>query len=331
MTVSDITSPTVLLTGPTSGIGAAMLDTLLAHSARPNLVLLARDRKALDLAVHRARTAGLRAHGVTVELGDLAAVQHALTALAEAVADGSMAPLDVVILNAGAQFTDRRRSSAQGHELTFAVNVIAQHALLRGIEPLLAPGAHVVLMGSSTHRGKKASFNLVPDPQWRSPELLSTPESPGAVRGRPAHEREKGGEAYATSKLALVTLAHDWSSRLADSGRRLNTYDPGLVPGTGLGKDMPAYRYWVWKRVMPAMRVLPGATTPATSGRRAVELAMGDRHADVNDGYVEIGRLTRAERVTFDAQRRAELWAWLEQAVADRSPRDARTVADEAA
>ena len=67
-----------------------------------------------------------------------------------------------------AQFVDRRRTGAQGYELTFTVNVIAQHLLLRGLEPLLARDAHVVLMGSSTHRGKKATFNLVPDPQSSS-------------------------------------------------------------------------------------------------------------------------------------------------------------------
>ncbi len=308
-----------------------MLDRLLVHPARPDLVLLARDRSALDACVARARSAGLRARGIPIDLGDLGAVRDAVTVLSDAIVDGSVAPPTAAILNAGAQFTDRRRSSAQGYEITFAVNVIAQHALLRGMEPLLSPRAHVVLMGSSTHRGKRASFNLVPDPVWRSPEVLAVPESVAVAPGRPAEEREKGGVAYATSKLAVVTLAHDWAERLAASGRRLNTYDPGLVAGTGLGKDMPAYRYWVWKRLMPAMRVLPGATTSSIAGRHAVELALGDRHASVHDGYIEIGRLTEAEAVTFNPSRRAELWSWLEHAVANWLPDDVAIAQDEAA
>ena len=36
-----------------------------------------------------------------------------------------MAPIDVVILNAGTQVADRRETSAQGYELNFTVNVIA--------------------------------------------------------------------------------------------------------------------------------------------------------------------------------------------------------------
>lgn len=306
----------VLLTGPTSGIGAKMLDTLIAHPARPQLVLMARDAAALDAALTLARDRGLRAHGIRLDLADLGSVRDALDELSAA----RLGPIDVALLNAGAQFVSRRNTGAQGYELTFTVNVIAQHLLLRGLEPVLAPEAHTVLMGSSTHRGKKQSFNLVPDPRWEAPVDLATAEPAATGETRFADEREKGGVAYATSKLALVTLAHDWATRLAASGRRLNTYDPGLVAGTGLGKDMPGYMYWVWKYVMPAMSVLPGATTPANSGRHAVELAMADAHASLHDGYVEIGRLTRAEEVTFDESRRRELWQWLEGAVAEWLP-----------
>lgn len=321
MTETDIISPTVLLTGPTSGIGAAMLQALVAHPSRPRLVLLARDATGLERAMGIVRERGLEVHGLMIDLGDLATVRDSLTELADRQHAGEIAPIDVAILNAGAQFTDRRKVGVQGYELTFTVNVISQHLLLRGLEPSLASNAHVVLMGSSTHRGKRASFNLVPDPRWSDPIGLATPDSLVGRASRPAADRFAGGTAYATSKLALVTLAHDWAARLSAAGRRLNTYDPGLVAGTGLGKDMVAYRYWVWKRLMPAMSVLPGATTPRVAARHAVELAMGDAHPTLHDGYVEIGKPSSAEAVTFDATRRAALWSWLETAVADMVPR----------
>lgn len=324
MTESAIASPTVLLTGPTSGIGASMLEALLAHPARPRLVLLARDVVALESAVDRARQRGLDAHGIALDLADFATVRPAIDQLAAAIERGDVAPIDVALLNAGAQFTSRRRSGAQGYELTFTVNVMAQHLLLRGIEPLMTPIGHAVVMGSSTHRGKKASFNLVPDPEWEQPAAMAAARDADAITAR-AREREQGGVAYATSKLALVTLSHEWAAQMAAHGRRLNTYDPGLVPGTGLGKDLPGFMYWAWKHVMPAMSVLPGASTVGATARHAVALAMGDAHADLDDGYVEIGRVTAAQPVTFDEGRRRELWTWLESAVADWLPRAART------
>ena len=310
---SNRRSPVVLLTGPTSGIGAATLDHLLTRRSRPTLVLLARDPDALGAAVTAARNRGLTAHGVDVDLADLCSVHAAAASVSELVRRGTIGKIDAVVLNAGVQLTDRRRVSAQGYELTFAVNVLAQHALLRGLEDQLSPAGHAVLMGSSTHRGKRASFGLVPDPVWQPPESLSRPEqAPSSTR---RVSREPGGVAYASSKLALVTLSHEWADRLATSGRRLNVYDPGLVAGTGLGRDMRPHEYWAWRRLMPLMSVLPGATTPARTARHLVALSLGERRRDLHDGYVEMGRVTRAEPVTFDLPRRQALWEWCEQAI----------------
>jgi NAD(P)-dependent dehydrogenase (short-subunit alcohol dehydrogenase family) len=304
--------PTVLLTGPTSGIGAATLERLLSYPSRPDLLLLGRDPAALQRAVDRAHAQGLTARGIRIELADLHSVADACAEVTTLVAAGRSGPVDVAVLNAGLQMTDRRHTSAQGHELTFAVNVLAQHALLRGVEGLLSNRGHVVLMGSSTHRGRRASFGLVPDPQWQAPHILATADSAAQA---PPGTREPGGIAYATSKLALVTLSHEWANRLGRADRRLNVYDPGLVAGTGLGRDMRPHEYWVWRRIMPAMSLLPGATTPARTARHLVSLALGDCHPRLHDGYVEMGRATHAEPATFDPARRRELWTWCEQAL----------------
>lgn len=314
MTQSDITRPTVLLTGPTSGIGAGMMRALLRHPARPHLVLLARNAETLDGALAAARFAGLQADGIHVDLADLVSVRDAVAEVSALVASGAIASVDAAILNAGAQFMSRTKRGAQGHERTFSVNVIAQHLLVTGLTPLLAPEGHIVVMGSSTHRGKKQSFNLIPDPKWVAPTDLATAdpvEAPSA-----AAARERGGIAYASSKLALVTASHVWAQRVAAAGGRLNTYDPGLTVGTGLVREMSAFRYWVWRRIMPVMALHPKATTPRITGRHAVGLALGDTHAEVHDGYIEIGVRTQAEQVTFDADRQRDLITWLDDTVA---------------
>ncbi len=179
-------------------------------------------------------------------------------------------------------------------------------------------------MGSSTHRGRRQSFNLIPDPEWQDPADLAAPdatEAPSAAAGR-----ARGGVAYASSKLALVTASHDWAERLGASGRRLTTYDPGLTVRTGLVRDMPAYRYWVWRYLMPVLALHPKATTARITGRHAVALALGDTHADTHGAYIEIGQLSTAEPVTRDPDRRRELLAWLDAAVAPYLSR--RSVAD---
>ena len=307
MTDHDINSPTVLLTGPTRGIGAAMLDRLLEHPERPRLVLLARDPRALDTAVRRSRAAGRDAVGIAMDLADLRSVDAAIEEIRDRIARGGLAAPNAAMLNAGAQFGDRRGTSVQGIEQTFAVNVVAQHVLVRGVLPMLAPRGHVVLMGSSTHRGRAQSFGLIPSPRYATPEALARTD-----RSEAGATRHAGGRAYADSKLALVTLAHAWGRRAAASGHRLTTYDPGLVPGTGLGRTMPGYMRWTWEHVMPAMAVLPKAATPRTTARHAVDLVMGDRHGGLHGGYVELGRVTRAAERTFDRAHQDELFDWIE-------------------
>ncbi len=90
----------------------------------------------------------------------------------------------------------------------------------------------------------------------------------------------------------IVLLAHAWQRR--HGNLRVNVYDPGLMPGTGLARDMTPARRWIWSHVMPALRVLPGVTTPQASARHLAAFALGATHPDLRGGYVDLGRVTRS-------------------------------------
>ncbi|HZG92642.1 MAG TPA: SDR family NAD(P)-dependent oxidoreductase [Pseudonocardia sp.] len=312
MTVSDITG-SILLTGPTRGLGRALVGELAGRRPAPSLVLAGRDAPAVDAAVAAARSAGAEAAPLALDLARLASVRDAAATVVGDVATGRRAPLTAVVANAGIQVTDRRRRSADGHELTFAVNVLAQHALLRGLLPALAPRAHVVLLGSGTHYGDR-SMGLVAPPRWEDPADLARADL-GEDAGLPV----AGQRAYATSKLAVVLLAHAWQRRHGDR-LRVNVYDPGLMPGTGLARDMSAARQWAWRRVLPALRVLPGVTTPRASARHLAALALGEAHADLRGGYVDIGRETRSSDASYDLAREDRLWDVAEELTTTAAP-----------
>ncbi|SDQ67233.1 KR domain-containing protein [Quadrisphaera sp. DSM 44207] len=76
MTATDITG-TVLLTGPTGGLGRALLEPL-ARRRPEHLVLLGRSAAAMRDAARRASDAGARAVSVVeADLADLDAVARA--------------------------------------------------------------------------------------------------------------------------------------------------------------------------------------------------------------------------------------------------------------
>ena len=297
MTGTDIAA--VLVTGPTRGLGRALVDVLAAHAPRPPLLLAGRAGTARLAAATGARA-------VALDLEDLGAVAGAARAVAELVRSGSVPPLGAVVANAGLQVTDRRQRSADGHELTFAVNVLAQHQLLRGLLPALAPGAHVVLLGSGTHYGDLRSLGLVAPPRWEDPRDLARADV-GEDAGSPA----AGQRAYATSKLAVVLLAHAWQRR--HPRLRVNVYDPGLMPGTGLARAMSPARQWAWRHVLPALRVLPGVTTPRASARHLAALALGETHPALRGGYVDLGRETRSSPASHDRAAEDRLWEVAEE------------------
>lgn len=307
MTATDITSRpvTVLVTGPTRGLGLEAARALVARAPHVRLALLGRAGTTLDAVAAELRRPGRTAEPIGVDFASLAEVRAAAARVRSLVADGALGPLDALVLNAGIQTVDRRHETSDGVELTFGVNVLAPFVLVQELLGVLAPGAHVVLVGSGTHTTDR-STRLVAHPRWEDPADLARPGI-----GDDADTPVAGQRAYATSKLAVNHLCHELQRRHGDR-LRSNVHDPGLMPGTGLARDMSRVRRFLWDHVMPHLP-LPGTSTPERSGAVLAELALGLRFGDLRAGYVDIDQVTRASDESHDEGREARLWEVLEQ------------------
>ncbi|MEB3157506.1 MAG: SDR family NAD(P)-dependent oxidoreductase [Cyanobacteriota bacterium] len=216
----------VLLTGGSSGIGLRAAAQLLAAGHR--LTVLCRD----EATAERLRQ-GLAGDLSTliVDLADLESVARGADALRQAAR-----PIDSLVLNAGLQYSGAPapRWSAQGFELTLAVNHLAHQALLQRLLPLLlrAPSPRLVVTASEVHDPTTAG-GKVGQPAGLG-DLAGLRRGPGAamVNGGPFNAEK----AYKDSKLCNVLQARELARRLVERGLPAGgaplpviAWSPGLV------------------------------------------------------------------------------------------------------
>ena len=170
---------TVLVTGPTSGLGRQVTDELAALGAR--VVLVGRNEERLTAV----RDALVARHGVdrfpivVADMGSLASVR--------AAADQVLATesrLDVLIDNAGAIFPDRT-IGPDGIEATLATLVVGPFTLIGGLLPLLdrTAGSRVIAVTSG---GQYAQGLDLDDLQYPAASMTARARThvPSAPRSR---------------------------------------------------------------------------------------------------------------------------------------------------
>ena len=293
---------TVLITGPTGGLGKAATLAIAKRPApeRPDLLLVGRAGKALTDVAEAARAAGATVQEIGSDLSRLADVRNAGQQVQDLLAAGAVRPLRGLVANAGVFLVDAQNASADGYELTFAVNYLA-HAQLIGdlLDSLVAP-ARIVLIGSNTyHQNIFRRILRVPPALWRDPIELAQP----SAADLPA-TLEDGGIAYSNSKLALLYYAHELQ-RQAPDGINVAVFEPGFMPGTGLTRGHgPGLQ-----RLGRVIERIPGVSSPTRSGPALASIVLDDRWAHLRDGaFVVKDEEREVKPFAKDPAREARLW-----------------------
>ena len=266
---------TVLITGPTSGLGRAATGALAALGAR--VILVGRNRERLT-SVRDQLTAE---HGVdrfpivVADMSSLGSIRGAVARVLE-----TETRLDVLIDNAGAIYPERLEGP-DGIEATLATLVVGPFVLESGLLPLLerTAGSRIIAVTSGGMYTQRLHLD---DLEWTS-------------------EPFSGPRAYARAKRAQVALAREWARRLRGSGIAINATHPGWADTPGLAEALPGFH--------AAMR--PLLRTPAEGIDTLVWLAT-DPMATATSGAVFLDRRPRpfdrvpSTRVPADERRR--LW-----------------------
>ncbi|MCI4066257.1 SDR family oxidoreductase [Micromonospora sp. R77] len=191
MTSSEQTR-TVLITGSTSGIGAATARTLAAQGWR--VVVTGRDQHRGTAVVADIEDNG--GHAVFVP-SDLTSPSEVLRDFARAATEAAGGRLDAVVHNAAlCPAVDTVSLTDTDLEATLAVNVRAPHVLTAALAPMMAARGHgaIVVIGS-----------------WM------------------AHVGHPFVGLYSATKAAEIQLARSWAAEFGPRGVRVNTVSPGAT------------------------------------------------------------------------------------------------------
>ncbi len=187
----DLAGRATLVTGGSRGLGAALGEELARRGAR--VVLVARERAALEARVARIRAQGGEAHGLTADVGD----KQAIYPLAGAAA-ALVGPLDLLVHNASTLGPVPLRplldTECEDAQRALEVNLLGAFRLTKAV------------LGSMLLRRQG---------------LVVAVSSDAAVNGYP------GWGAYGVSKAALDHLVRTWAAEAQGSGVSFLSVDPG--------------------------------------------------------------------------------------------------------
>ena len=208
--MSEFDGKTALVTGSTDGVGRMVAARLAALGAR--VLVHGRDAGRGARAVADIERAGGVAEFLPADLADLAEVRR----LADLVA-ARTDRLDLLVNNAGIGSGGRegvRRTSADGYELRFAVNYLAQFLLTRLLLPLVRQAAPARIVNVSSAGQQAIDFGDV---------MLTRGYS--------------GGRAYCQSKLAQIMFTIDLAGELAETGITVNCLHPATYMDTRMVRE----------------------------------------------------------------------------------------------
>jgi NAD(P)-dependent dehydrogenase (short-subunit alcohol dehydrogenase family) len=275
--VRPVSEQTVLVTGATDGLGKALAGDLAGRGAAVLVHGRSPSRLEETLGEIRAATGGDRVRGYLANLASLADVRR----LADEI-ERDCERLDVLVNNAGiggGPRGGRRETSADGHELRFAVNYLAPFLLTKLLLPLLR---------------RSAPSRIV--------NVASAGQAPIDFDDVMLERRYDGSRAYAQSKLAQITFTFELAERLRASGDEVtvNVLHPASLMNTKMVYESFGYTMSTIEDGLAAtLRLVVAPELDGVSGRYFDQLSED-----------------RAQEQAYDRDARRRLWELSDELVA---------------
>jgi retinol dehydrogenase-12 len=270
-----------LVTGATGGIGLITARSLAAQGASVVLVSRSTTKCAEAVAQIKAQTGSDKLSFIAADLSSMAQVR---TAAERFLAQHER--LDVLVNNAGAVFATRQ-VSADGYEMTLALNHLNYFYLTQLLQERLLASAPARIVNVSSDAHKMATINF--------DDLM-------------AERKYSAFSVYGMSKLANVMFTYELARRLEGSGVTANALHPGFV-ASNFGRSNGG----VWGMFMPLVQLF--AITPQRGAETSIYLASSPAVEGVSGQYFDKQRPVKSSPASYDVAAQRRLWEVSEQLV----------------
>ena len=270
---------TVLVTGATNGIGQATALELAEMGANVHIVSRneRRCRNTQDLIKQKT------GQTISYYVADLSSLSQIKNFSQEFLKQNKR--LHVLINNVGV-FLRHRKESADGYEMTFALNHLGVFYLTHLLLDLVKKSSpsRIINVSSIAHRFGSIHFD----------DLQSS-------------KNYTSMKAYSQSKLANVLFTRELAQRFNGNGVTVNVLHPGIVKsGFGLEENQ--------KRSGISLMSIIGIS-PERGARTSVYLASSPEVSGISGGYFRNMRRVRLSRKAKDESVQKRLWEVSEQLV----------------
>jgi len=266
----DAAARTIVITGASSGIGAAAARQLVLAGQR--VVIVGRDRRRTQQVADEL--------GMPFHVADFAVLDQ-VRALAEQLR-ASCPRIDVLANNAGGIFGDRR-VTVDGFEATFQTNHLAAFLLTTLLRDRLVDAGASVIQTSSVAARRFSRFDI---------DDLN------------AERRYSASSAYGNAKLANILFTREIERRWGDDGVVAAAFHPGVI-----GSSFASTATGPWRFLYTSALTSRLLTPVDVGGARLAWLAMGKPGLDwERGGYYVANRPARTSPVAADPVIAARLW-----------------------
>jgi NAD(P)-dependent dehydrogenase (short-subunit alcohol dehydrogenase family) len=267
-----------MVTGATSGIGAATAKSLVQQGA--TVIIVGRDLKKCNDTVQRIKRADKHA-SIDFIVADLSLQKHVHQCAAQFKQNHHR--LDILINNAGARFLSRLQT-AEGFEMNFALNYLGPFLLTQLLlkELNASSRGRIINVASEAHRACPGiNFD---DLQY--------------------HKRYSGKEAYAQSKLASLLTTYEMARRLEGTRVTVNALEPGNVV-TNFSRNNGLIS---WARHIVGSFMHGKVVWPKEGAKTSIYLASSPDVEGTSGQYFSKRQAVRSSDVSYDGDVARRLW-----------------------